>query len=124
MPLIGKRMASDEAAKLPLAHEVPPHPDRAALDRAGTTARLTAYEKARAYARPHWHSYQHAACGEVTHLRYDDEVVGLAQNPRRPARARKGLWCASCKAMFPVGNNGEFYWVNTAGTVTQVKVGT
>lgn len=126
-------MKTADAEKLPRAGQVPPHPQRAALDRAnqaggGGHEVLTDDERARGLRRPRWHSYQHVPCGTVTDLRFDDAAETLAREPDRLAYRRKGLHCRACFDLFPIegderGRLGEYVWVDTAGNPTPIKVG-
>lgn len=126
-------MRTEDAEKLPRAGQVPPHPEREALD-CDNQARgvgyevLTQDERARGLRRPRWHSYRHLACGTITDLRFDDAAETLAREPDRPIYRRKGLHCANCMGLFPIegdecGRPGEFAWVDTAGNPTPIKVG-
>lgn len=128
------RMSTVEAEKLPRAGQVPPHPERAALDRVNHARGaghddLTDDERVRGLRRPRWHSYQHVPCGTVADLRFDDAAETLAREPDRVIYRQKGLYCPTCAELFPIegdqrGRAGEFRWVDTSGNLTPIKVGT
>jgi hypothetical protein len=126
-------MRTEDAEKLPRAGQVLPHSQRAALDRANHArgaghGDLTDDERARGLRRPRWHSYMHVPCGTVSDLRFDDAAETLAREPDRPIYRAKGLYCLRCQDLFPIEGDlqrrpGEFFWIDTAGNLTPVKVG-
>lgn len=75
---------------------------------------LAPEERAKGYVRPVRRSYKHLRCGAVT-------IMGpaLAETYARDPYFYSGTFCATCRAHFPVGNDGEFVWDGT-----DEKVGT
>lgn len=79
---------------------------------------LSEDERAKGFVRPVRRSYKHDACGAVTTM-----GVALAETYARDPGFYGGTYCATCRDHFPVGENGEFRWIEADGLVG-VKVGT
>ena len=75
---------------------------------------LSAEERAKGFVRPVRQTYRHEKCGGKTTM-----GLALAETYARNPYFYSGTFCATCRAHFPVGADGEFTW---AGTVE--KVGT
>lgn len=75
---------------------------------------LSAEERAKGFVRPVRHSYVHDKCGSVTTM-----GTALAETYARDPKFYSGTFCTTCRAHFPVGENGEFIWSGT-----KEKVGT
>lgn len=73
---------------------------------------LSAEERAKGFVRPVRRSYVHAKCGAVTTM-----GVALAETYARNPAFYSGTFCATCRAHFPVGADGEFTWHGTAEKV-------
>lgn len=71
-------------------------------------------ERAKGYIRPVRTQYRHTTCGQVTRM-----PDGIAQTYARNPFYYGSTFCATCKDYLPVGQNGEFHWLDD-GT----KVGT
>jgi hypothetical protein len=75
---------------------------------------LSDAERARGFVRPVRRSYVHLKCGAVTTM-----GERLAETYARDPAFYDGTFCATCRAHFPVGPEGEFVWKGT-----NEKVGT
>lgn len=89
---------------------------------------LTDHERAVGHIRPLWHSYVHITCGTINSFRFYDAVDSLARDPQRLVFRCKGAHCRCNNDFHPIfgdlrGRAPEFYWVDTAGVVTNVLVG-
>jgi len=75
---------------------------------------LSEEERARGFVRPVRRGYVHEKCGVET-------VMGqaLAETYARDPHFYSGTFCVSCRAHFPVGEDGEFTW---SGTTEKVGV--
>lgn len=69
---------------------------------------LSAEERAKGFVRPVRDSYKHLVCGAVTTM-----GRALAETFARDPSFYGGTFCATCRAHFPIGANGEFVWKNT-----------
>jgi hypothetical protein len=74
---------------------------------------LSAEERAKGFVRPVRRTYTHEKCGRETTM-----GLALAETYARQPDFYSGTFCATCRAHFPVGADGEFVW-----TGTQEKVG-
>lgn len=74
---------------------------------------LSAEERAKGFVRPVRGQYIHEKCGAVTSM-----GSSLAETYARNPAFYSGTFCATCGAHFPVGESGQFKWLD--GT----KVGT
>jgi hypothetical protein len=70
-------------------------------------------ERGRGFVRPVRTSYKHLKCGAVTTM---GQVI--AETYARDPGFYGGTFCATCRAHFPVGEDGEFVWLDGS------KVGT
>lgn len=75
---------------------------------------LAEEERAKGFVRPVRRSYVHAKCGAITTMGQT-----LAETYAREPAFYSGTFCATCRAHFPVGEDGEFVWAGT-----DEKVGT
>lgn len=66
---------------------------------------LSAEERAKGFVRPVRKSYVHGVCGGTTTM-----GQGLAETYARNPAFYAGTFCATCKAHFPVGAEGQFTW--------------
>ena len=90
---------------------------------------LSDAERAKGFVRPVRRSYKHVKpnvpleeqCRAVTTMSQP-----LAETYARDPKFYSGTYCGRCKAHFPVGENGEFYWVedDRPDCATALKVGT
>ena len=76
---------------------------------------LSNEERTKGFIRPVRRSYVHLKCGAVTTM-----GLALAETYARDPEFYTGTFCATCRAHFPVGPDGEFRWNDE----TQDKVGT
>lgn len=88
-------------------------------------------ERAKEAVRPVRTAYVHATslggCGAVTHM-----ALALAETYATNPDFYGATYCVGCRRHRPVGEHGEFYWVDTvmvgpyapAGGSTDTKVGT
>lgn len=74
---------------------------------------LSPEDRAKGFVRPVRHTYIHDKCGTETLMGAD-----LAETYARDPYFYSGTFCCECRAHFPVGEEGEFKWLD--GT----KVGT
>jgi hypothetical protein len=79
---------------------------------------LSEAERAKGFVRPVRESYQHLKCGGVTTM-----GSSIAETYARDPSFYGGTFCATCREHFPVGESGEFVWVEL-GLPTDLKVGT
>jgi hypothetical protein len=75
---------------------------------------LSQEERAKGFVRPVRTKYIHEKCGSVTRM-----GLTLSETYAREPSFYGATYCATCKAHFPVGAQGEFVWDGT-----DVKVGT
>ncbi len=73
---------------------------------------LSAEERAKGFVRPVRSSYKHLKCGSVTSM-----GRALAETYARDPGFYSGTFCCTCRAHFPVGENGEFVWVDDGSKV-------
>lgn len=74
---------------------------------------LSDEERAKGFVRPVRDTYRHAKCRTTTTM-----GQALAETYARDPKFYSGTYCCACRTHFPVGENGEFTWLD--GT----KVGT
>ncbi len=79
---------------------------------------LSAEDRAKGFKRPERESYRHAECGQVTTM-----GRALAETYASDPFFYSGTFCATCRSHFPVGDDGEFTWVEADGSEGP-KVGT
>lgn len=75
---------------------------------------LTSEERAKGFSRPVRTSYRHNVCKQITSM-----SQAIAETYARDPAFYTGTYCWYCRAHFPVGDTGDFVWVDD-GT----KVGT
>lgn len=118
-----------QAAKIPvdrlartLTDGSPVTPDHREIDPASGMQKgyivLSDAERAKGFVRPVRRSYRHLKCGTVTTM-----GVALAETYARDPGFYSGTFCCGCRNHFPVGEDGEFNWIEQDGTEGQ-KVGT
>ena len=73
---------------------------------------LSSEERAKGFVRPVRNAYMHDKCGGVTTM-----AQSLAETYAREPGFYSGTFCATCRAHFPVGADGEFTWSGTADKV-------
>lgn len=78
---------------------------------------LSAEERSKGFLRPVRDSYLHLPCGKVTSM-----STALAETYARTPTFYGATYCCGCSMHRPVGENGEFVWVD--GIVPGDKVGT
>jgi hypothetical protein len=79
---------------------------------------LSDEERAKGFVRPVRRSYQHLKCGAVTTM-----GQAIAETYARDPQFYGGTFCVRCGAHFPVGEEGEFVWLEY-DLITDLKVGT
>jgi hypothetical protein len=75
---------------------------------------LSAEERAKGFIRPVRGSYKHLVCGTVTTMSQP-----IAETYARDPKFYGATFCVTCRSHLPVGERGEFVWIDD-GT----KVGT
>lgn len=68
---------------------------------------LSKEERDKGFIRPVRRSYVHEACGQVTTM-----GQALAETYARDPYFYSGTFCSTCHNHFPVGPEGEFYWLD------------
>lgn len=68
---------------------------------------LSAEERAKGFIRPVRRSYVHQKCGETTTM-----GQALAETYARDPKFYSGTFCVHCGSHFPVGEKGEFVWLD------------
>jgi hypothetical protein len=76
---------------------------------------LCPQERAKGFVVPVRRSYKHLKCGSVTTM-----GQALAETYARDPYFYSGTFCTTCRAHFPIGEDGEFVWVDD-GTKVGVK---
>lgn len=79
---------------------------------------LSEEEREKGFIRPVRTSYMHTRCGTVTTM-----GRAIAETYARDPHFYGGTFCVKCGRHYPVGEYGEFVWME-AGTETGIKVGT
>ncbi len=74
---------------------------------------LSDAERAKGFVRPVRDKYRHLKCGDVTTM-----GRALAETYARDPGFYNGTFCVTCKAHFPVGEDGEFVWYDGAFVIT------
>lgn len=75
---------------------------------------LTDEERAKGFVRPVRRTYKHLECGANTTM-----AQSIAETYATNPTFYSGTFCCSCKAHFPVGEDGQFIWAGS-----DEKVGT
>ena len=73
---------------------------------------LSKEERAKGFIRPVRRTYKHEKCGGVTSM-----GQSLAETYARDPAYYGSTFCCNCKAHFPVGESGEFIWVDDGAKV-------
>lgn len=86
----------------------PENPDLHVIDETGMQKAylvLSDAERAKGFVRPFRTTYTHTRCGAST-------TMGgpIAETYARDPYFYGGTFCSSCRAHYPVGENGEFLW--------------
>jgi hypothetical protein len=79
---------------------------------------LSADERSRGFVRPYRDAYRHLKCGHITTM-----GKSIAETYARDPHFYTGTFCSTCRAHFPIGEDGEFRWYEMNGTEGP-KVGT
>jgi hypothetical protein len=79
---------------------------------------LSAQERAKGFVRPFRDAYRHLKCGKITTMSRD-----ISETYARDPSFYNGTFCTTCRAHFPIGENGEFTWYEMDGAEGP-KVGT
>lgn len=80
---------------------------------------LSQAERSKGFVRPLRDAYRHAKCGKVTTVNSRALVETYARDPY----FYSGTFCTTCGGHFPVGEDGEFVWLENDGREVE-KVGT
>jgi hypothetical protein len=78
---------------------------------------LSEDERNKGFVRPFRDSYMHETCGTVTTM-HEEIAATYARQPSFYG----ATYCAHCRTHLPVGEHGEFVWVEN-GEPTDLKVG-
>lgn len=80
-------------------------------------------ERRKGFVRPVRLSYVHAeelgGCGAITSMH-----ESIAETYAHQPHFYGATFCVRCNTHLPVGEDGEFYWVDNDGQETTLKVGT
>jgi len=68
---------------------------------------LSEAERAKGYVRPVRTSYRHLVCGAVTTM-----PLAIAETYARDPGFYGGTFCVHCVTHLPVGEHGEFVWID------------
>lgn len=79
---------------------------------------LSEHERAKGFKRPVRRSYRHLTCGTVTTM-----GLALAETYARDPWFYGATYCCACRLHRPVGEKGEFTWIEADGS-DGPKVGT
>lgn len=79
---------------------------------------LTEEERARGFVNPYYDMYIHLRCGGRTKM-----GKALSETYAAKPDFYGGTYCVICQDHFPVGADGEFYWVDKYNNRTNHKVG-
>jgi hypothetical protein len=79
---------------------------------------LSEAERARGFVRPVRQSYRHATCGTTTKM-----SLAIAETYARQPNYYGATFCVTCGGHLPVGEHGEFTWMDGNRDTTE-KVGT
>ena len=74
-------------------------------------------DRARGFKRPLRTEYWHNRCGTITSMSSD-----IAETFARDPGFYGTTFCVECRGQFPIGKNGEFYWVD-GDEITRHQVG-
>lgn len=73
---------------------------------------LTESERAKGFVRPCRDAYRHDKCGTTTTM-----GRSIAETYARDPKFYGSTFCCHCKGHFPVGENGEFVWIENDGSI-------
>lgn len=73
---------------------------------------LSEEERAKGFVRPVRRTYVHESCGSSTTM-----GQALAETYARQPDFYSGTFCVHCRAHFPVGEDGEFVWLDDGSKV-------
>lgn len=73
---------------------------------------LAEEERAKGYVRPVRRTYTHLKCGDTTTMGQT-----IAETYARDPKFYSGTFCCGCGAHFPVGEKGEFVWLDDGSKV-------
>ena len=76
-------------------------------------------EIALGFTRPLRSSYIHDVCGAATYV-----PLSVAKTYARDPHFYGRTFCARCRNYYPVGEDGEFHWLDSEGNTLPDKVGT
>ncbi len=95
--------------------------DGPGVDQAEVYLVLSDEERKQGFVRPVRRSYWHTRCGTVTTM-----AQAIAETYAANPRFYGSTFCTCCRQHRPVGEDGEFHWVDLAGgdPAAQPKVGT
>lgn len=97
-----------------LTHGVDAEP----VPQAATYLVLSEAERAQGFVHPVRRSYRHEVCGSVTTM-----AVSIAETYARQPGFYGATYCVRCARHLPVGEHGEFVWIEADGSDGS-KVGT
>ena len=82
---------------------------------------LSEDERARGFIRPLYRAYLHhdPECGGVTTM-----ALPLCETYTRQPSFYRETYCARCQMHRPIGEQGEFTWLDENGNDTHILVGT
>lgn len=79
---------------------------------------LSEAERLKGFERPYRESYKHQKCNHVTSMNR-----AIAETYARDPHFYGATYCGNCREHFPVGEEGEFVWIEADGSEGP-KVGT
>lgn len=98
-------------------------PEGAPVPQAEVYLVLSEEERAKGFVRPVRRSYWHTVCGAETTMAQE-----IAETYARNPRFYGATYCTTCRTHRPVGEHGEFHWVDPTypfrRTALDPKVGT
>ena len=80
---------------------------------------LSEGERKKGFVRPVRRAYRHDVCGVTTTM-----GLAIAETYARDPKYYGATMCCFCGGHFPVGQDGEFTWIDENGTKTLDRVGT
>lgn len=109
------------AQRLTSGHPVPADRSHTELTPSGQQKAyvvLSDAERGKGFVRPVRDAYRHLTCGKITTMGRE-----LSETYARDPYFYSGTFCSTCRAHFPVGEEGEFTWYEMDGREGP-KVGT
>lgn len=82
-------------------------PDEAPVPQNAAYLVLSEEERAKGFVRPVRTSYKHLTCGAVTTM-----SIGIVETYARQPDFYGSTYCATCRMHRPVGEHGEFVWLD------------